>query len=483
MINQIYINNDQVQYFNNNTPEDIRREILHYKNDGPNPQHAFRVFGVNINNNLLLGMTDVELQNYLSNHKDLKKYLQLSSLKPYFYNGIQISTEINTLYRIIKKKYERKPKSNKYLSDLIFLNLYILGNLYTTNDDYLNNPSQFVNKVFTDIITKWNNTYKNKLPDKNISTRTNNPINNDLLSIFTISLKYKEKPIEEERGKKIFNMGDSNATVNFFSGTGLNTGVANIRMIMEDYDFVDKNINDLNTKIKNKSRRTIYNSLLSSQNPSYISPERKFKLSDGTQLGFYEKNISKNKNLDEIKKIICDTINNSDLYKQIGIEPDITRLLDKIISSQNISVNNAGSVKNIAGYLRYFEDIFREILITTKPNSPLSNPDDSELSDNIDNDIENIKKALYYNTYVCLHNIHIGNPVISSDDYPNESITYANHLHFNHFDVCNFLTGDNINNNEPYYCDMVKDNNIDSSVYSFNPRRTTQINNSYKYDT
>lgn len=486
MINQIYINNDQVQYFNNNTPPINKKVILHYKNDGPNPQHAFRVFGVNINNNLLLSMTDVELQNYLTNHQDLKKYLQLSSSKPYFYNGLQISSEINNLYRNLKTKYKTKPKSNKYLSDLIFLNLYILGNLYTTNDDY---TIDIVNKIYANIIKKWNDTYKKNLSDKKISTRANNPINNDMLNIFSISLKYKEKPIEEEDGKKIFNMGDSNATVNFFSGTGLNTGVANIKMIMEEYDFNDTNINTLNNKIKTKSRRTIYNSLLSSQNPSYLSPKRKFNLPDGTQLGFYEKNISQNKNLDEIKEIIFDTINNSELYIGKGIKTGtptdyITQILEKIISLNEMSMNEAGSVRNIAGYLRNFEDIFTEILNTTKPDSPLSNPDDSQPSDNINADIENIKKALYYNTYVCLHNIHIGNPVISHDDYPNECITYANHLHFNHFDVCNFLTGDNINNNEPYYCDMVKDNNIDQSlVYAYDPRRTTQINNSYNYTT
>ena len=485
MINQIYINNDQVQYFNNNTPRIHRKNILHYKIGGPNPQHAFRVFGVNINNNKLLNMRDVELEYYLTNHTDLKKYLQLSSTTPYFYNGLQISSEINNLYRKLKKKYTSKPKSNKYLSDLIFINLYIMGYLYTTNDDY---TIDIVNKINMNIIPKWNNTYKNIVSDKKISTRANNPINNNMLNIFSISLKYKEKPIEEESGKKIFNMGDSNATVNFFSGTGLNTGVANIRMIMEEYDFNDTNINILNNKIKNKSRRTIYNSLLSSQNPSYLSPKRKFNLLDGTQLGFYEKNISQNKNLDEIKEIIFDTINNSDLYKTKGTKTGtptqyITQILNTIISDREMSKDQAGSVRNIAGYLKYFEDIFTEILNTTNPNSPLSNPDDSDASDNIREDIENIKKALYYNTYVFLHNIHVGNPLITDNNYTNECITYANHLHFNHFDVCNFLTGNNINNNEPYYCDMIKDNNIDKSPYTYEPRRTTQINNSFNYTT
>ena len=49
--------------------------------------------------------------------------------------------------------------------------------------------------------------------------------------------------------------------------------------------------------------------MLSSQNPSYLSPIRKFTLTDGTQLGFYETKLSKNKTFSELQTIILNNLN------------------------------------------------------------------------------------------------------------------------------------------------------------------------------
>ena len=477
MINQIYINNDQVQYFNNTNnsfgpifPPDSY-EFSHIKGYSHNPQHAFRVFGVNTNNKKLLSLPDMELQNYLSNHDDLKKYLKLSTTNPYFYNGIQISSEINTLYRNIKNQ-GFNDYTKKFLSELIFINLYIMGHLYTTNKDYTSN---IVDNIYVDIIPKWNNTYK--LSANTIDERIRNPINNNMLNIFAISLKYKEKPIEKELTKTIFNMGDSNATVNFFSGTGLNTGIANIKIIMENYDFVESNTTILNENIKNKSRRTIYNSLLSSQNPSYISPLRKFKLTDGTQLGFYETKLSEKKTFIELQNLILENLKALDTNKNRRFTKINDLLIDLI---QNFDTQEASiSIKNILGYLKDFDVLFTRLQRVTDANSPLSPPNSADV---ITDYLENIKKALYYNIYVCLYNIYFGNPVLTSlEDYDNECITYANHLHFNHFDACNFLIGDNIDNNKPYYCDMLYEPTVIPS--NFDSRRITQYNNSYNFTT
>ena len=239
----------------------------------------------------------------------------------------------------------------------------------------------------------------NKLPNNDFTGRINNPIHNDMLNIFSISLKYKEKPIEKENSKIVFNMGDSNATVNFFSGTGLNTGVANIKTMMERYNFVDTDIDILNNDIKNKSRRTIYNSLLSSQNPSYLSPIRKFTLTDGTQLGFYETKLSKNKTFSELQTIILNNLNKI----QGSTKTNINDLLHSLIINFD-TYSQSISIKNIITYFRYFTEIFDKMInittnITGSVLHPLNSPNSS---DNITNDLENIKKALYYNIYVCL---------------------------------------------------------------------------------
>ena len=216
--------------------------------------------------------------------------------------------------------------------------------------------------------------------------------------------------------------------------------------------------------------------MLSSQNPSYLSPIRKFTLTDGTQLGFYETKLSKNKTFSELQTIILNNLNKI----QGSTKTNINDLLHSLIINFD-TYSQSISIKNIITYFRYFTEIFDKMInittnITGSVLHPLNSPNSS---DNITNDLENIKKALYYNIYVCLYNINWGNPVLSDlDDYHNECITYANHLHFNHFDVCNFLKGDNpVDNIKPYYCDMFED------PTDFDSRRMTQYNNSFDFTT
>jgi hypothetical protein len=458
MINQIYINNDQVQYFNNI----IRGQYNLGKLKNPNltqlfhtdgfrqsiPQHAFRVFGVNIYNKKALDLSDVDFKRFIKTD-ELKKFFEITSTKPTYYTGIQVSTEINKLYIKINRNTSLREDEKIYLKDLIMLNLYILGYLFSNNQCKYGDTGSI--SEIDIIIKEWNETYGKK---KAITYKEliDNPIDESKKSIFTITLKYKENTVETENNKIIFNMGDSNTTVNFFSGTGLNTGISNIRNILDNFNYVTQDTTNINETLKVKNRRTIYNSLLSSQNPSYLSPLRKFTIPSSTipsttnNSGFYIKNISEKNNFDEIKAIAI-------------------KIILRDIQSNILMVQHN---KNIKKYLDNFEDIFNKISTTTLP-----------LSTETKQYVENIKKATYFNTFVCLYNL-VFNPVLGNLDYNQESISYANHLIFNHFDLCNFMTGSNTdsNNNKGYQCDVIKDDSI-----PYDSRRSTQYFTNSRYDT
>jgi hypothetical protein len=260
------------------------------------------------------------------------------------------------------------------------------------------------------------------------------PIHEKLKTIFPIVLKYKMNTIEKIDSKLIFNLGDSNTTVNFFSGTGLNTGISNVKKILLDYRN-DLDIRKLNKKYEIKNRRTIYNSLLSSQNPSFLSPIRLF-FSDTENIGPFEKNIT-DKEIEDINKYI---------ERILKLK---NNKIQMIHHTRDVASKRA---KNLIRLLDEFDSFFDYFFV-------------KEFSTIKSIDYGKIHKSLKWNLFVCIYNLYLENPILGSKDFNQESINYLNNIIFNYFDFCNFAYGSDRENNKEYFCDIIGDG-------AYDPRRS-----------
>ena len=448
--NQVYINNDQVQYFNNLVDGTFNSgKLLHQDFDlNQNlPQHSFRVFGVNLNKH--------SKYNDIKNPKLNEIFKNTSEIHKYYYNGVQISKEINDLYRELK---------DDNLKNLILKMIFIMAMLYSQDvkleESFVDKKFDvniFNNTLYDKINLEWNKSYAKKMPTT-YSEIKNIPIHENSKTIFPITLRYKINTIEKNMGKTIFNLGDSNTTVNFFSGTGLNTGVSNIRKILSDYktNLDDNKIKELNKNYMHKNRRTIYNSLLSSQNSSILSPIRMY---ENNKVGPFKTYISKG-TLDEVNQNIDHILNQKpDEVKKLNEFIDVNvyeYLQDKNLRAANFFL----LLKNFESFFEYF--VTQEISGTT--NADINNPTLKFIE---------ILKAVKWNLFVCIYNLYLENPVLGIKDFNKESINYLNHLIFNYFDFCNFMYGDNIKNNKQYNCDVTGKDPYDSKrsegyIYSKN---------------
>ena len=232
----------------------------------------------------------------------------------------------------------------------------------------------------------------------------------------------------------------------------MNTGVSNVKKILTQFNFLlsSVEINSLNKNYEIKNRRTIYNSLISSQNPSQLSPIRQFnkgvdKDKDKYNLGPFIKNVS-NKPINEINDMI-----NFILDKKMVNEGTehiyhfVNRLTDYDYESNSLLMR----MKNLIKLLQNF-DGFYEYFVT------------QEIKADEDSDYHKIFKALKWNLFVCIYNLYLENPVLGGQDSDKESITYMNHMVHNYFDFCNFVYGNDENNNKMYDCDITNNSKYDS---------------------
>jgi hypothetical protein len=467
--NQVYINNDQAQYYNNSmkykyNPDTSGGEANWpiYKNPVVSdnaPQHIFRVFGVNTK-------PEENLEN-----KELSDWFSIFKSKPYYYLGYSISSELKKLIKFIENIdeqniHEKKIndiglsdiKNKELLLKLINFHLYLLGLLFSFRNKKLN---EFVNLVlsespfedfeqsyFTDgllpiVLEEWNKSYGKKPVGKETEEDINqdlknNPVNASLASVFEVILKYKEKTIKKDSDKTIFFIGDSNTTVNFFSGTGVNNGLRHLEHILKNYKLDESENTKINNDLMNSNRKVIYNSLLSTQNYSYISPKRIFNLTNevGNNYGPFLTNfISKNiGNLDEINQYIDELIQKINLrYQEVINDP---------YSAPSKSKN--GSIL-LYTYMRYYDLMFDKIIET------LQIPVDEPL-------IPIIKYNIKYNLVNVLYSFFNINPVIGQNIGEGEEIgNYLKYILENQFDFCNFMKGPNPNSNINYKCDLIKD--------------------------
>jgi len=448
--NQVYINNDQVQYFNNSVENTFKSGKLLHQDFNLNqnlPQHSFRVFGVNLNKH--------SKYNDIKNPKLNEIFKNTSEIHKYYYNGVQISKEINDLYKEIKEDKKNLILKMIFIMAMLYSQDIILENIFTDDNKFDVNT---FNKILYDKINlEWNKSYAKKMPST-YSEIKNIPIHEKLKTIFPITLRYKINTIEKNMGKTIFNLGDSNTTVNFFSGTGLNTGVSNIKKILSDYKTnLDNNkIKELNKNYMHKNRRTIYNSLLSSQNPSILSPIRMY---ESNKIGPFKTYISKG-TLEEVNQNINHILNQKPAeVKELNDLIDINVYEfseDKHLRAANLFL----LLKNFESFFKYF--VTQEIPGTT--NEDINNPMLKFIE---------IHKVIKWNLFVCIYNLYLENPVLGTKDFNKESINYLNHIVFNYFDFCNFMYGDNIENNKQYNCDVTGKDPYDSKrsegfIYSKN---------------
>jgi hypothetical protein len=494
ILSQVYINNAQVETSNDNITRnlqgqeliDFQNKNLHQQNNVGNftPQHIFRVFGVNLNKNSNIIQTPI-LKKFIKrlSDEDKSEYNCNDNNNTHYYCGIQISTELNNFVR----------KSSSLIQKIIYQNLYLLGLLYTIdhldvdellltkeyndNEKDLKTNTEICTSIFDYLQNVWKDTYGKKAPttlNDNICT----PVHEKLPGIFPITLKYKLKSIEEDSNKLVFNMGDTNTTVNFFSGTGLNTGVANVRKILTEFKLNNQqNIDEMNDKLMKKNRRTIYNSLLSSQNASYLSPKRLFTYNK-EEYGPYLKNIS-----NEDEKVMNDIITNELKFTLFNDDFD-SRYLKQV--NNKIKIIDINKVPLIIKKQRRFQflienyDCFFGKFIEKEDKSMMIK----------ETELPKIKQALIWNAFVYYHNTFIYNPLINQNitsdpnEYKRESITYLNHLRFHYFDFCNFMKNKKItgesetNNNKDYFCDILKDiqiKNKDPNPIEYDSRRSNEF--------
>ena len=436
--NQVYINNDQVQYFNTGI-ERLKSKVpglenlIHMSAPGSNnPQHVFRVFGVNLHKEQILDqVTDLKL----------KELIKISSTKKFYYSGIQVSSELNSLFRRFSNGSGTPNPVNNFKKHIILKNLFIVSLMYS---QYINYNEDDLSDFFEAIDNEWNETYGKNKPNMFTEIK-DTPINETFGTIFPITLRYKEATIEMQNDKKIFNLGDSNTTVNFFSGTGLNTGILNVKKILTDYkhNLSEEQVVDLNKKYKKSNRRTVYNSLLSSQNPSVLSVTRIFEMG-ATSYGPFKKNIS----LNTIKDI-------DDIISAYNFDTD----LNDVTGEQN------GRMVCIVDLFKSFNKFFTEFVLheNTYMNQDKTDPNFSKANiDDTSSDYHIIYKTLKWNLFVCLYNL-VNNPVLGSNDYKQESISYLNNMIFNYSDFCNFNRNEE---NKDYFCDILQ------TETEYNPTRS-----------
>jgi hypothetical protein len=436
--NQVYINNDQVQYFNNKMIQinNDNQNLIHKTGYSNNPQHVFRIFGVNLHKDTV--------NKQILNQK-LKQNIDISSTRKFYYTGMQVSTEINKLLREFK---DSNPVNN-FKRHIILKNLYIISLLYSQDYDLDNyvyilelNNSNDINKLLAYVDTNWNKTYGTNKPD-NLNDAILTPINETFATVFPITLRYKVNTIETQeinsRNKIIFNMGDSNTTVNFFSGTGLNTGILNVKKILTDYrnNLPETDINQLNKSYEKSNRRTIYNSLLSSQNSTTLSAVRNFKLDNGDTFGPYIRNIS-SKSFQEIDTILTNYEMKFNLMISYNENP---------VEKQRIT--------NLNILLKKFNK-FYELFVESENNKQIVNKHDPDFIKadimNDSSDYNKILKVLKWNLFVCLYNL-LYNPVLGNIEYEQESISYLNNMIYNYSDFCNFNRKEE---NKDYFCDVLE---------------------------
>jgi len=487
--NQVYVNNDQVQRYISSWSEkkiqylgtqylnkEFGSEILYNRNYMPAPssynarsyQHAFRVFGVNLLNTATAEEITTE---------ELKPFFKYTSVKKYYYCGMQISTEINRLLR--------EYRENEKVANFIYKQLYILGFLFTRSLEKIqynikegsniiaknenlktffknfNNVDKPYETFYNYITSFWVDSYEKSKPD---TIDYNTPIHNKLKTCFPIALRYKEKTIENDNGYLVFNMGDSNTTVNFFSGTGLNTGISNIKNIFEKYliNNSEEKTQSLNLYLEKKNRRTIYNSLFSTQNASMMLNIRNFKINpDGTRnryldttykyIGPFVSNLNEKMSYDEAKKYIDDNIKyyRKNFMAELEFNGEILTYL-----------------LNFESFFDYFfnKDTLGSMLEVTQINE--------------------IKKLLYLNIFECYSKIQIETtaqtPISPNLDVPYininyEKATYLNHIIYNYVDHCNMMRSELNKNN---YCDILQTDDDD-----YDPTRTSQMLPSFKFNT
>ena len=89
-----------------------------------------------------------------------------------------------------------------------------------------------IERFTKDVSVKFNEVYGR---DKN-DTDDDHPFSEDHLAFFGVPLKYKEDAIKNRDGKKIIFVGDSNSTVNFFSGTGVNGGISTLQYVLVNFN-------------------------------------------------------------------------------------------------------------------------------------------------------------------------------------------------------------------------------------------------------
>lgn len=394
---QVYMNNDQAQYFNNSLFAIGDREknlagaldTIHISSYSPNPQHSFRVFGT---------PTDIsgeeiikDLEESIKMSPEGKSRLKNSFNDPSYYVGFLVSTELGKLYENVKGDNKK--------AEVIFRLLWLFGKAYST-DVIVKFDSVVDTYRSLDVVYKeFNETYGIAKVD---AIKEGKTIFRELLNIFGISLKYRDEYVRKEDGKTIVFVGDSGATVNFFSGTGVNNGVANLKYILEHHN---DDLPAINKYLEKKNRKTIYNSLLTSQNSSHMGPKKSFNV-DGKEVGCFAKYSSTIGTVEQLR----------DLY--IGDDGD------KIGNTFIKMLSTAGN----------FRTLFNYIIEKTGADFGSSTDD--------------VFKILYGELLHLVYNMFIVNPILGSVDSDAPG-NYLMNMDNNYIDFC---AHNRPESNEDYDC-------------------------------
>tara|TARA_B100000768_G_scaffold166097_1_gene169164 strand:- start:896 stop:3592 length:2697 start_codon:yes stop_codon:yes gene_type:complete len=447
MIEKVYTNNDQVQYFNNEMGNLKKKDIetlleLFFKSEDvikkiekrievskdeatslknqideifnspyigpPSYSKVFQLFSILVENKKIknnfeklkktfgLDAPTIHQKDNFNNPQHSFRVFGVREEAKHYYVGFQVSSELNKYFQI------NNVSENSKLKQLIFGILWLIGYLYSSTHE---------TKIVSGDDNAKYNYYKSMLSGFT-ETYYSDDLDSRFLQFFDINLKYKENIAKVKNDKLIFFIGDSNTAVNFFSGTGVNNGIKNMIEVLNKLDDNNilskesKSIKEFNNKMMVKNRVALYNSLLSTINTSYLNDNNYDGIAHSTIFPAFR---TEEFNLPAISFAHSELLNFSKFYD------------------------------------KFYDHYTRDLEITSIPDRFL------------------LKKILKLELINLISSIYQRNPILGGTD-SNENVNYLSNMIDYYADFCKFNRKDL--NKDKYKCPKIQTTNVEAPTHN-----------------
>ena len=473
MIEKVYVNNDQVQYFNNQ----MENLELIVERSSEEQKYLLTLFGPNANTSW-----GSSLQQFIMNNLDRSLPTDENSLKASIYlakiiqmkkedKSLGLSTNLEALKYLASSSYDGEDKYKslykKVLDAIKFKNVaikptthkhnyshnpqhsfrvfgvreeakhYYVGfqvsselNKYAREHDVNNNST--LKKLIFGILWLFGYLYSSTHIEKKINGNDNikykyykemlsgfeetyykDNLDSKFLQFFDINLKYKEKIAKVKNNKLIFFIGDSNTAVNFFSGTGVNNGIKNMIEVLNKLD--DNNILSKNSK-----------SIMEFNNKMMVK----------NRVALYNSLLS---------TINTSYLNNNN-YDDIAHSTILPAFRKKEFNLPKIVSANSELKQFYDFYNKFYDKYAAELKLTSIPDSAL------------------LKKILKLELINLISSIYQRNPILGSEER-NHNVNYLSNMRDYYVDFCKFNRKDL--NKDKYKCPKIETTNVENPGHNF----------------